>query len=208
MRRRPPRVRLLTLLTAAIAVAMAAGGIALALDRDHGGDHHPHLDTASGLLVTNRSELRLCVEAPPEVSATGRQAIQASLLAALQQTRQDPNWNSAYGRAHYNPATALDFGCPAPRLPQRYEPKMTVAGPGVTANPSIYRAWVYVLDEPTADRVLGTGQPTAVAAAELMAESMTAFPVSTALLVRQSRLADTATVVQGLRAALGLDPSL
>ncbi|WP_144127091.1 hypothetical protein [Catellatospora sichuanensis] len=199
------RVRLLTVLTAAVAVAMAAAGIALALDPDHD-NGHPHLDTTSGLLVTNRSALRLCVEAGPESATAGREASRKALLAALHQIRQDPHWHSAYGRAHYSPAGVLDFGCPAPRLPRRYEPKTTVAGPGLTDNPSIYRVWVYVLDEPTADRILGTGESTGVAAAELMAEFRTAFPVSTALLIRQSRLADSSTVIHGLRTALGLEP--
>lgn len=204
MARTSLRTRLVSALTAAIAIALAAVGIALALDGDRD-DRHPHLDTASGLLVSNRTALRICVEAAADDPAL-RQAVQERLLAALRQTRQDQNWPGAYGGVRYSPADVLHFGCPAPRLPLRFEPKTTLAGPGLTDNPSPFRVWVYVLDEPAADRILGSGQASAVATAELMAESRTAFPVSTALLIRHSRLADTTAAVQGLRQALGLEP--
>ncbi|MEU4568898.1 hypothetical protein [Micromonospora sp. NPDC023956] len=203
MARGSARTRLVTTLTACLASALAAGAIVLAvLDRSGGHDHadHAHLDTASGLLVTNRPSLRMCVEAG---SGAERGAVRADLLAGLDRARADPNWAGAYGRARLAPSTVLEFGCPAPRLPDRAG-RTALAGPGLTADPSAYRVWVYVLDEPTADRILGAGQPADVATAELMREGPSLWPVSTALLIRQSRLGDPTTVGRLLRTALGL----
>lgn len=204
MARHALRTRLLTTLTACLASALAAGVITMAvLDRPAGHDHadHAHLDTASGLLVTNRSALRMCVEAGPGTGAQG--AIRADLLAGLDRAREHPGWAASYGRARFTPETGLDFGCPAARLPDRVD-RMALAGPGLTDDPSAYRVWVYVLDEPTADRLLGAGRSADVATAELMREGPTLWPVSTALLIRQSRLADPTTVAHSLRTALGL----
>ncbi|BCL16073.1 hypothetical protein [Micromonospora sagamiensis] len=203
MARRSVRTRLVTTLTACLASALAAGVIVTAvLDRSGGHDHadHAHLDTASGLLVTSRSALRMCVEAG---TGTGQDAIRADLLAGLDRAREHPNWAASYGRVRLTPETALDFGCPAARLPDRID-RTALAGPGITDDPSAYRVWVYVLDEPTADRILGVGQPADVATAELMREGQSLWPVSTALLIRQSRLGDPATVGRSLRTALGL----
>ncbi|MEV4664578.1 hypothetical protein AB0J85_21850 [Micromonospora echinofusca] len=203
MARHALRTRLLTTVTACLASAVAAGAVAVSvLDRDHGHDHddHAHIDTTNGLLVTNRSSLRMCVEAG---GGTDGQAVHTDLLAGLDQARQDPNWTGAYGKARFDPATALTSGCPAPNLPDRVE-RTTVAGPGLTDDPSPYRVWVYVLDDPTADRILGVGRPADVATAELMREANSMWPVSTALLVRRSHLTDAAAVAPTLRAALGL----
>ncbi|SCG48938.1 hypothetical protein [Micromonospora halophytica] len=200
------RTRLLTLLTACLASSLVAGvAVAAVLDRDSGHDHadHAHLDTTSGLLVTDRTALRMCVEAGAGAAGADPRAVRADLLAGLDQAREDPNWAGAYGKARFTRATALEFGCPAPKLPDRFE-RTTVAGPGVTETPSAYRVWVYVLDDSTADRILGAGRPADVATSELMREANVTWPVSTALLIRRSRLADTTTVAWHLRTALGL----
>ncbi|HZM78967.1 MAG TPA: hypothetical protein VFC19_24830 [Candidatus Limnocylindrales bacterium] len=178
------------------AIALASPGRS-ATDHDH--DDHPHLDLHNGLLVSTRTVLRICVQ-----PGDHRPAIESSVLGALDEVRRHPYWRAAYGRAQYARSTVLAWGCPAPRLPERYEPKGTVAGPGVTAEPSPYRVWLYVLDEPTADRVLGPDRDAGTASAEFMRDSAGAFPVSTALLVRERRLADTAALARDLSTALGL----
>ncbi|MEV7231661.1 MULTISPECIES: hypothetical protein [Polymorphospora] len=206
MDRRFPPTRLLTVLTGAVVAALIAGGIAVAATgRDSGHDHadHAHLDTASGLLVTTRSDLRMCVEAGPRSDAPD--SVRTVLLTALDRARQAPGWSGAYGRFGYDPATAVHLGCPAPALPERYD-RTVLAGPGLTDDPSAYRVWVYVLDDPTADRVLGPDRPAGAGTAELMREAGNLFPVSTALLVRQSRFADPTALAQDLREALGLEP--
>ncbi|WP_155367999.1 hypothetical protein [Catellatospora vulcania] len=205
MRRTALGVRVLTTLTAAVVLAAVAVGLALASDHEHRDEAGPRLDTASGLLVSDRSALRMCVQGMSD--ADGQGVTRSAVMAGLQQAMRHPDWRGAYGPSQVNASVVLDFACPAPRLPVRYEPRTTVAGPGLTATPSPYRVWIYVLDEPAADRILGIGETTAVAPAELMRESTTVFPVSTALIIRASALGDANTTTGGLLAALGLDPA-
>lgn len=204
---RSVRNRLVTTVTACLASAVVAGVVTAAVFDRLGGDGdghdhsaHAHLDTGSGLMLTNRSALRLCVEAG---GGTDQGAVRADLLAGLDRAREHPNWASAYGKARFDPAKALDFGCPAPKLPEQAG-RTALAGPGLTDDPSAYRVWVYVLDDATADRVLGPGRPADVATAELMKETNSLWPVSSALLIRQGQLADPTLVAQGLQSALGL----
>jgi hypothetical protein len=194
------RMNLLATLTLAIALAVAGGTAVVALEDGHDHDDHAHLDTTRGLLVTTRSTLRLCVEAGS--SAQQQPVIRASVQTALGVAKQHPLWRSVYG----DQQGSLEWGCPAPRLPERFEPKATIAGPGATEDPSAYRIWLYVLDPATADRVLGTEVGKGVAAAELMRDGSVLFPVSTALLLRDTRLNDIAALASDLTVALGLEP--
>lgn len=197
------RNRVLTLLTACLAAAVLAAAVAPAVlgpRREHDHHDHAHLDTRSGLLVTTRSTLRMCVE---NAGRPGAAEVRTDLLAGLALVRAEPNWAGAYGRVGVDPAHAVRFGCPAPHLPERAG-RAALAGPGVTDTPSAFRVWVYVLDDPGADRILGAGEPAGLATAELMREQNSAWPVSTALLIRRSRLADPRAAALGLGAALGL----
>ncbi|MFI7426725.1 hypothetical protein ACIBPB_07035 [Micromonospora sp. NPDC049836] len=197
------RNRVLTILTACLASAAVAAVVAMAVpgpDREHDHHDHAHVDTTSGLLVTTRSTLRMCVE---NAGRAGAPDVRTDLLAGLALVRAEPDWAGAYGRTVVDPARAVQFGCPAPRLPQRAG-RAALAGPGVTDTPSAFRIWVYVLDDPSADRILGASEPAGLATAELMREQNSAWPVSTALLIRGSRLADSRAVARGLGAALGL----
>ena len=207
MARHAIRPRLRAALPVALTLALIAGIAIATLGQQAGGhphaghDHgsHAHLDLHNGLLVSTRTALRICVE-----PGDHRPTVESGILAALDRVRRHPHWQAAYGKAQYHHSGVLAWGCPAPRLPERYTVKGTVAGPGVTAEPSPYRVWIYVLDGPTADRVLGPDLAAGVAAAEFMRDSNSAFPVSTALLVRESHLADTATLASHLSAAVGL----
>jgi hypothetical protein len=197
------RNRVLTILTACLASAAVAAVVAMAVTgphREHDHHDHAHVDTTSGLLVTTRSTLRMCVE---NASPAGAPGVRTDLLAGLALVRAEPDWAGAYGRVVVDPAHAVQFGCPAPRLPERAG-RGALAGPGVTDAPSAFRVWVYILDDPNADRILGAGEPAGLATAELMREQNSAWPVSTALLIRRSRLADPRAVARGLGAALGL----
>lgn len=197
------RNRVLATLTACLASAAVAAVVAAAVlgpGREHDHHDHAHVDTTSGLLVTTRPTLRMCVE---NGDRAGDPDVRAGLLAGLDLVRAEPNWADAYGRVRVDPAHALQFGCPAPRMPERAG-RAALAGPGVTDTPSAFRVWVYVLDDPGADRILGAGQSAGLATAELMREQNSAWPVSTALLIRRSRLADPQAVARGLGAALGL----
>jgi hypothetical protein len=193
------RMNLLGALTLAIVFTRAGAGAVLALEPGHDHDDHAHLDTSKGLLVTSRSTLKVCVETGS--SAQPQPAIRASLRLALGMAKQHPSWRKAYG----GDDGTVDFGCPQPRLPERFDRRTTVAGPGVTDDPSAYRVWLYLLDPATADRVLGTGLSKGLAAAELMREATVLFPVSTALLVRDTGLNDISALAGDLLVALGLE---
>jgi hypothetical protein len=193
------RMNPLAALTLAIVLTVTGGAVMAALDRgehDHG--EHAHLDTTKGLLVTNRSALKVCVQAGTDASQ--QPAIRASLLTALGVAQQHPFWPKAFG----DQAGTLDWGCPGARLPSQFDPRSTIAGPGVTSEPSPYRLWVYVLPDPSAEQLLGPGVGKGISAAELMRDGTVLFPVSTALLVRESRLGDIAATAQDLLLALGL----
>ncbi len=194
------RMNLLGALSLAIVFTMAGAGAVLALEPGHDHDDHAHLDTSRGVLVSSRSTLKLCVEAGS--SAQPQPAIRASLRTALGVAKQHPSWRQAYG----GDGGTVDFGCPQPVLPQRFDRRTTVAGPGVTDDPSAYRVWVYLLDPAEADRVLGAELGKGVAAAELMRDGTVLFPVSTALLLRDTRLGDVSALAADLNVALGLEP--
>lgn len=197
------RWRPLTVLTAVAAAVLVGGVVALSLADGHHHDDQVRLDTTSGLLVSSRSALRLCVQADLDPRTPAADRARADLLAGLDQARRHPHWSDAYGAVRQPDATAFDFGCPVSQPPAPHEPRTTVAGP--TGDPGPYRVWVYLLDGPTADRLLGAEQDSAVSTAEFMRDGTTLFPVSSALMIRQSRLADAAAVGKGLQAALGLD---
>ena len=188
-----------------LVVAALAVGLVLVSVADPGDDRPaaPAVDVHSGLLVSTRTDFRVCVEAGPSVdrAGTGR-----SLRAALDTVRRHPHWRQAFRRAHYDPATAITWGCPSPRLPATPD-RQAVAGPGVTADPSPYRVWVYLLDAPAAARLLGPAGTPVVLTAEAMRDGAnTIFPVSTALLIGADRVTDTAVLADQLRDAAGLAP--
>jgi hypothetical protein len=190
-----------TLAVAALTVGLVLVSIA---DPDTDQRDAPSVDLDSGLLVTTRTDFRICVEAGP---STDRVRTGRLLLAALDTVRQHPHWPQAYRRAHYDPATAINWGCPAPRLPSSID-RQAVAGPGVTAEPSPYRVWIYLLDAPTAARLLGpTSAPVVLTAESMRDGANTIFPVSTALLIGADRISDTSAVADQLRDAAGLAPA-
>ncbi len=192
-------MNLLGTLTVAIVFTMAGAGAVLALESRHDHDDHAHLDTSRGLLVTSRSTLKVCVETGS--GAQPQPAIRASLRSALEVAKQHPSWRKAYG----GDDGTVDFGCPQPRLPERFDRRTTVAGPGVTDKPSAYRVWLYLLDPATADRVLGSELRIGLAAAELMRDGTVLFPVSTALLMRDTGLNAIPALAGDLQVALGLE---
>lgn len=197
---------ILTTVTALVAVVVAVMIVGV-LDRPERGQPHAEVDTHRGLLVTTRTDFRICVESRPATADGQRSTVERSLHTSLDGLRRHRDWQKAYRDARYDPETSLKWGCPAPRLPERYE-RVMVAGPGLTENPSPYRVWVYLLDDPTADRVIGPGTPAVIATAESMRSGHTdTFPVSTALLIRHTTLANSALATRYLSEAAGLTPA-
>lgn len=194
------------LLTALTVLAATLGiGVFLiaATDGSDHTHHHPELNVHNGLLVSTRTDFQVCVQLDP-ASTVDKVTTERNLRAAIDQVRRHPVWPRAYEHARYDAATAITWGCPGARLPERHD-RVTVAGPGVTAHPSPFRVWIYVLDRASADRVLGPQRSVDVATAELMGAERTLFPVSSALLIRDAELArTTATVAEHLGEAAGL----
>ncbi len=189
--------------TVATVVAAVAAGLLIVTALHEPAHADVTLDRA--LLVSTRDELRLCVALSPTLEKQRAGAgIHDQLAGSLARVRNHPDWDAAYGAAEIADRDAVEASCPDAKLPDRYEPKITVAGPGVTEEPSPYRTWIYVLDEATADRLLGAGVQSGTAAAELMRVGKDELvTVTSALLVRQSRL-DDAEFVTELTRAVGL----
>ncbi len=186
-----------------LAVAALVAGLVLVSVTDSGANQRdlPVVDLESGLLVSTRTDFRVCVEAGP---ATDRDRTERSLRAALDTVRQHPHWAQAFRRANYDPASVITWGCPSPRLPSRYD-RQAVAGPGVTADPSPYRVWIYLIDEPAAARLLDpAGSPVVLTAEAMRDDANSVFPVSTALLIDAERVSDLPAVADKLRVAAGL----
>jgi hypothetical protein len=201
--------RLITVVTALIAASVTGLVLMAATDTtDPEPETAPSLNVRSGLLVSNRSQFQVCVQ-----TAHPNDDVRRALLAGLDRVRREPRWNTGYRDVRYDESAVLQWGCPAPRLPARYD-RAAIAGPGVTADPSPYRIWIYLLDRATAERLLGSG-PAGVATAELMRDHApdpnardggSLFPVSTALLIRESDVTRPDVVTAALRDAAGLAP--
>jgi len=178
------------------AMAALVGGITLAagFGRPPG---HAHFTLDGGLLVSNRSEFRACVEVAEPLRAR-REAVLAEVAAQLDRVRAHRDWTAAGLGADRPTVTA---GCPDQGLPERFGREPTAA----SAAPSPYRVWIYVLDGGSADRVLGPGVDAGRGAAEHMDVGQRRLAeVSTAVLVRDGYLADPRFAGRELATAVGL----
>lgn len=192
------------LLTAAVSV-VAATTVILAITQATASSHHaagggdrPEFDGHSNLLVSTRTELRLCLDVHGAVDA----ASSARALAAAVATLRD---GSAWNAAGYDDAPDVERDCPTELPPQLT--KGEVLGPGLTDHPSPYRVVVVALDGPTADQRL----PAAASAALLPYELMQVGPhvqvsVTQAVAVRADFLGDPAFTAHYLAPAFGIHP--
>lgn len=201
--------RLRTKRRALLHLAAMAGvlGLAAGLVGQGATPAHAELTQDNGLLVSTREDFRLCVDT---TSSTARAAdVRAAVVAGVAQVQRHPDWKAAFGAPSAGARAAVAPSCPTVRLPDRVD-RTTVVGPGITDSPSPYRTWVHVLDDRTADRLLGPGVAAVNVSAELMrTDERNVATVSTAVLVRDSRLDDPAfrggllTEGIGLRATVG-----
>jgi hypothetical protein len=158
----------------------------------------------SPLLVTTRASYRYCVATSAALegqSAAARQNVAQSMAAV----RQHPEWAKAYGNTQPKPEA-----CPRiTNLPTaRINPNNSWGiGPGLTTNPGPWRTVVVVLDDATADVVLGTGTNAELMPYELMRQSDHVLDTATqAVLVRESALDDPEFINRDLTVAVGLEP--
>jgi hypothetical protein len=194
----PTVTKRFVLATVVVVITAATTALAITAGDLHsaGGGDRPEFDGHSSLLVSTRTELRLCLDTHGAVDAASSARALDSALASL---HGDPAWKAA----GYRDAPDVEHGCPTELPPQLT--KGEVLGPGLTDHPGPYRVVVVVLDGPTADRHL----PDGARAALLPYEAMPVSPhvqasVTQAVAVRADFLTDPAFATDYLAPALGL----
>ena len=162
-----------------------------------------HFTDQSALLTTNRDALRLCVREAPSLRASGSRVTER-VAASLKAVGAHPDWAAArFG----SKTPTVEAGCPGPELAlERLEPKESIVGQGRTSKPGRYRTVIHVLDEKTADRVLGERQAERAPAEFLRVDDHVLAEVTTALVVRESYLDDPEFTSRWLAQAVGLQP--
>lgn len=183
--------------------AVAAGMVFAAIG---GSSPQAHLDLDSGLLVSTREDFQVCAEVAGPLQRD-QAALVGRLETALRTVREHRDWTAAGLGAR--PAS-VTLGCPSGSIPvalDSLEAPVDEHGERVEPvdDPSPYRVWVYVLDDVTADRLLGRSVNTALAPAERVATGKHGVAeVSTAVYVRASHLDDPGFARTTLTAAAGL----
>jgi len=188
---------------------VAMSGIALAAVRCGGEEahHHDHDDGLfngqSALLTKNRDALRLCVREAPALHGRGTRVAER-LGAKLKALNAHPDWAAA----RFGPKTpTVEAGCPGPELAlERINPKESIVGVGPTSTPARFRTFIHVLDEQTADVVLGDRKAERAVAEFLRVDDHVLAEVTTALVVRESYLDDPEFASRWLSQTVGLRP--
>jgi hypothetical protein len=175
---------------AALHLAAMAGVLALAAGfvAQSAGPAHAELTPDNGLLVSTREDFRLCVHA---TGAARTANLDARVTEAVAEVREHPDWEAAFGATGGGARAAVAGACPAVELPDGPLTRTSLVGPGLTEDPSPYRTWVHVLDDATADRLLGPDRDAMNVPAEMMrTDERNSAAVSTAVLVRAGHLDD------------------
>lgn len=165
---------------------------------------HAHFTTQDALLVTDRAALQVCVELDPALEGRSEELVDAlrAELAALELSHSD--WKKAgLGRAPMR----VQRGCPGKAMPSaRLESKGAQVGPGLSLRPSPFRTFIYVLDEPRAQQVLGEEQAIRARAELMEVSDHQMVEVSTALVIRASAIGTEALRERWLPMGVGLKP--
>lgn len=173
-------------------------------DDSHAHDDGPHFDVQSALLTSNRDALRLCVQESASLRGSAAR-ITERLSTGLKTVSAHPDWAAARFGSR---TPTVERGCPGPALAlERLEPKESIIGPGLAVKPSRYRTFIHVLDERTADIVLGERQVDRAPAEFLRVDDHVLAEVSTALVVRESYLDSPEFAERWLAGAVGLMPT-
>lgn len=161
-------------------------------------------DAEAPLLVSTRTAYRYCVTTSAALAAQSNTA-QQQVAQSLAIVGAHPGWARAYGYVQPQPET-----CPSlANLPTtRLDPgRLWSIGPGTTTNPGPWRTVVVVLDEETANIVLGKEINSALVPYEIMKQSEHVFATATqAVLVRESHVSDPLFISRDLTIAAGLEP--
>jgi hypothetical protein len=163
-----------------------------------------HMQLDNALMVAERSGLQLCVELDPALRSRSGELLEALKADLAVVKERHPLWEKAgFAQA----PVRIQLGCPGAAMPsERLESKGAQVGPGVSASPSPFRTFVYILDEAKAQVVLGE-EPAIRARAELMrVEEHALAEVSTALVIRASSLGTSSFQETWLPTGLGVPP--
>jgi hypothetical protein len=162
---------------------------------------------ASALLTSNRERLQICVEAVGLEAAAESQA-KASLQQALADLQENnPRWDDA---AVPSASPLVEIGCPSPPSVYRDGVRLERAGgkgllvdpPVVVEEPSVYRAFVFVLPPAKFDSLFGDAEP--YVSEEFLKSGHTAVEVTSGLYLKSDALDDLPSLVDKLGRAIGV----
>lgn len=191
-----------TMLHIAAMVVVALAGIVFART---GSTAKAAVSPHSPLLVTTRASLQVCAQVAPALKDK-HIAIMSKLNQRMETLRAShPKWDEVHGRA--NAAPAFSSNCAA-KIPTKLldEADAFALGKGFTTNPGPFRAIVLVLDDQTADVVLGKLNVKHAPYEMMQVNEHEAVEVTNALVVRESYLQTQEFVDQYLSVAVSLDP--
>lgn len=166
---------------------------------------HAKVDLDSPLLVNTRDSLRVCTTVAPKLE-TQRMDVAQQLTERMQRLQTThPDWDKVYDKVTSAPSFETD--CTATIPTNLFDPAdATAVGRGLVKKPSPFRAIVLVLDEDTADMVLGTLDVSHAAYEMMQVSEYEAVEVTNALVVRNSFIGTQEFVEQYLSVAVGLNP--
>lgn len=161
----------------------------------------PSFDLTSGLLVSTRTGLQVCVEPAPYDTAAAAVARVGAVLVALS---REPVFAAGFGAS----GTRVALRCPTAgslfKSGQRHvKTGGTFAAGPTTTEPSPFRLFVYVVPALEISRMFGE-LPYHFASQEVFCERGSCATVTTALYVDQATLLDDRRLLDELRQALGL----
>lgn len=164
------------------------------------------IDLRTGLLTTNRSSLKLCVNS--EVAAVSNAALQAVTQTALTRIATHPRF-AADGFARSAPL--VEAGCPgSARIAEPgFDPRGGYSDHGgiVVNQPTQYRTYVYVVSDGQLAPLAGYGHqrvPREVYCPPSSPDDCAA--VSTAVYLTPGDLSDSNKLVREIMGALGMNP--
>ncbi|HEX6292739.1 MAG TPA: hypothetical protein VFZ66_26380 [Herpetosiphonaceae bacterium] len=161
--------------------------------------------TDSPLLVSNRSSLQVCAQVAPALQ--GKSSTIMNRLNERMETLRatHPKWNEVYGLSVASPR--FNSNCTV-KIPTTLldEADPWAVGKGFTNHPSQFRAVVLVLDDKTADVVLGNLNVKHAAYEMMQISEHEAVEVTNALVVRESYLGTQEFVDQYMSVAVSLEP--
>jgi hypothetical protein len=192
-----------TMMHIAAMVAVVLAGVIFART---GSTVEAAVNPASPLIITTRANLQVCAQVAPALKSRNI-AIMSKLNQRMEALRAShPRWNDVHGRASFAPVFS---GACTVKVPTRLldEADAAAVGKGFTTNPGPFRAVVLVLDDQTADVVLGKLNVKHAPYEMMQLSEHEAVEVTNALVVRESYVSTQEFIDQYLSVAVSLEPA-